>query len=1060
MGYGPLMRPWRALMRRFTASVLGFSSETAPRPVDRVIMEMAGSGASPTVGRKEALSVPAVQRGRNLICSISTLPLVQYGPNQTIVPNALLEQIDPDVANVVTLAQTLEDLLFDSISWWKITAFGWDGYPVKARHLDVGTVSLDPPAGRTLAPLPSGWDPREAAVWVDGEPVPASKIIRFDSPNPAVLTVGGRAIRRAILLDKLASTYADDPRPLDYFTAMEGADPEDDEVKSFLDTWKAARKKRSTAYVPSSLKYNTVSAPSPTELQLAELQKKAGLDIANALGIDPEELGISTTSRTYANATDRRKDRVNDVLSPFMLAITQRLSMGDVTKRGHMTEFDLDNYMKPDPKTRAEVQRAYLDMKVITVGQIAAEEKYPAPVVETPAETPVEEPAADATEDTADTAGGAKASRNPVHVLVGARRFADETGPKMTFDGGDFIGFAEAATVDVETRTITGLAVPYNRIARKYGLAFRFRPGSLKYADISRVKHYKDHYIPVGVHESVKETAKGPIVKLKVLDGPEGSPAKLERDQLLYDAAHGLYDGLSIGVDFSLDPAVGDVEWNEKDKVYDVLRADWRETSSTPMPAFDDARVTKVAASSNRVKGRSGMPDEEIETPESQSTPPAPGGLTLSQDQMTALLSRPGALDALVQAQVRTATPATPVPAGGLTLSAEQVDGLIRAGQLGTLLGMPQLTQGRTEPEPERRTAVDPTRRTAALSVREPAPYRFDRKGNLIKGSHDFSTDLIAGGKGDKASLDRVQTFVVEHFEQEQSAAFDVDKADVAALNPSRNRPDLYVDQREYRYPVWASIEKGPIADATPFVIPKFNSSSGLVAAHTEGVEPTPGTFTATSQTITPTPVSGKVQITRVAWDQGGNPQTSGLIWRQMERAWYEALEAAAVAVLDAATPTAIALTAGGGTTGQTLDSELTAAFAGLQFVRGGFAMDTAFAQIDLYKALVAAKDDDGRRLYPAVGPMNASGQVNSRYAAIDVNGVLVLPSWALAATGSVVASSYLFDRETVHGWATTPRRLEFEYTVDFIELAIWGYKATAITDISGVREITYDPVP
>ncbi|MEK8107413.1 hypothetical protein NKG94_23850 [Micromonospora sp. M12] len=97
----------------------------------------------------------------------------------------------------------------------------------------------------------------------------------------------------------------------------------------------------------------------------------------------------------------------------------------------------------------------------------------------------------------------------------------------------------------------------------------------------------------------------------------------------------------------------------------------------------------------------------------------------------------------------------------------------------------------------------------------------------------------------------------------------------------------------------------------------------------------------------------------------------------------------------------------------------MTAAFASLQYVRGGFSMDTLFSQIDLYKALVAAKDTAGRRLYPALGPSNASGTASARYAAIDVNGVRALPAWALAATGSVVASSYLFDREVVHGWAT-----------------------------------------
>jgi hypothetical protein len=73
---------------------------------------------------------------------------------------------------------------------------------------------------------------------------------------------------------------------------------------------------------------------------------------------------------------------------------------------------------------------------------------------------------------------------------------------------------------------------------------------------------------------------------------------------------------------------------------------------------------------------------------------------------------------------------------------------------------------------------------------------------------------------------------------------------------------------------------------------------------------------------------------------------------------------------------------------------------------------------------------------------------------------VLFHPSWALAASGAVAASSYIFDSESVHGWASAPQRLEFQYRVAYVDLAIWGYKATAISDITGVREITYDPVP
>ncbi|MEV0156881.1 HK97 family phage prohead protease [Micromonospora sp. NPDC050686] len=938
-------------------------SEPPPRPIDKLILEMSGRSDSPRIGRVQALSVPAVLRGRNLICSIATLPLVQYDGDNTPVRNPLFEQIDPDVPNVVTLAQTIEDLLFEGIAWWRISGFGWDGYPVNARRLDPLRVTLD----------------EDGTVWVDGKRVPATELIRFYSPNPGLLSSAGRPIKRALLLEQLAAMYADNPRPLDYFTPTEGADPaDDDDIKDVLAKWRKARKEGSTAYVPAALKYNAADQPTPADLQLVELQRQATLDIANALGLDPEDLGQSTTSRTYQNATDRRQDRINDTLSPYMRAVTDRLSMGDVTKRGHQVRFDVDDYMRADPRTRWDVYEKAKNMGAITVPEIRAEEKMPAL---DPAELPQPAPA---------PAPAEVSATGPARLVL-----SRESG--LTFDDVPASTFA----VDEDSRTITGLAVPYGQVARSGGRQWRFAAGSIRWSAEKRVKLLRDHdhAQAIGYATKLTETPQGLVATFKVARGPRG-------DEALALAADGVLDGLSIGVDFTDDAFTKDPD---NAATWLVKRAALREVSLTAMPAFDDSRLTSVVASR---EGGSNMPCATC-----------------------------GQVHAEGVACTASTTPAATAPdTGPATFTMEQVLQLMQAQ------GQPQAPA-----QPEGRQVVNPTP-GGAVFVDEPTPYTFDAKGHLQKGTHDFSTDLIAGSKGDAAALARAETFMREQFA--------VTQTNVSSLNPTRQRPDMYVDQREYRYPVWEAISKGSLSDNTPFTFPKFSSSSGLVANHTEGTEPTPGAFTATSQTVTPSAVSGKIEITRETWDQGGNPQVSNLIWRQMTRAWYEALEAAAVKVLDDATPTAIALTAGGGTTGQALAAELKAAFAALQFIRGGFSMDTAFSQIDLYKALAGAKDNDGRPLFPILGPTNADGSTRSRLGAIDVDGVQFLPAWALAATGSVVASSYLFDREVVHGWASAPQRLDFQYRVAYVDLAIWGYKATAISDINGVREITYDPVP
>lgn len=980
-----------------------FSSH--PMPIDQMFLAMRGSTGP--VSRDEALSVPAIQKGRNLLCSIATLPIVQKDANNKRVRNPLFDQLDPDVPNIVHMAQTVEDLVFESISWWRITGYGFDGYPMTVRRLEPSSVSLHPPTSkRTPAPLPSGEDPRGNVVWVDGEPVSVRDVIRFDSPNPAVLTVCARSIRRAIRFDKAAEKYARNPRPLDYFTPTDGVDPaEDAEIKEILGEWAQSRQTESTAYVPAALSYNTVETATPADLQLVQLQQQVTLDLARALGVDPEDLGVSTTSRTYANIIDRRRDRINDVYAPYMRAITDRLSMPDVTKRGYRVEFDLIDYLKSNPTERWMTYEKGKNLGVYTVEEIRQMEGLP-PMAE-----------ADTGQAPATDGQGPAVAPETEAVAVDAAQAA----PAHTFDDSDRLTFTDTSTlefaVDRESRTIEGIAVPYGKVGVKYGLKFRFRRGSLKWSDVSRVKLLRGHDFnqALGVATELKDTPAGLRAKFKVARGPEG-------DRALELAEDGVLDGLSVGVNF--DPTADTEQASRGDRsVMDVIRGDLREVSLTPMPAFDDARVTRVAASLT-----GGTMDE---TATSGQAP---------------------------QAGTATDTPAAPTTAveAPVGFSADQL------AQLRTALGLP-------EPTPETRPTVDATRLTASVT-REELPYRFDRGGNFVTTDHVFSADLHEMARArDEFGVNteagkRVMALV--------RAAFDVDTADVNELNPNIQRPDMYVDQRDYRTPLWNFINKGaPPNGVQPFTFPKFSSASGLVGDHTEGTEPTSGTFVTTNQTVTPTALSGKASITREVWDMGGNPAVSTLIWNQMMRGWKEGLESATATFLNTLTAaTDITLTTAA--VNEALQAEWDAAVADLQFIRG-YDFEALALEKVLYKQFVAAVDDVGRKLYAQINPQNANGTASRRFTMLDLAGVTGVPSWALPSTAGSPNNSWLFDPSTVHGWATTPQRLEFPGTaaattedpvgsyapVAMVDIGLWGYKAFANSDIGGVRQVIYDSV-
>lgn len=522
-------------------------------------------------------------------------------------------------------------------------------------------------------------------------------------------------------------------------------------------------------------------------------------------------------------------------------------------------------------------------------------------------------------------------------------------------------------SVDPETRTITGLALPFGVPAVSGGAKWQFEKGTLVYSDISRVKLFVQHDAAqaVGYATSLEETDEGLIASFRVARGAEGDRAlSLAEDKVL--------DGLSVGIG-------NGGKFRQKDGINFAVAAPLQEISLTPTPAFDSARVLAVAASA----------DTKEYTMDNEITPAeAPD------------------FSAITEA----------IKTGFENLKAEG----------------PEL--------------VAPT--SPRFEVAEGPLYRFDG----VQGDHDFSTDLIGGLKGDSEAYQRVVEFMADAF----SPKFDVSTGDVATANPVRNRPDMFVDERKYATPFYSALYKGTLGDITPFVFPKFVSASGLVAPHVEGVEPTPGALSTGSQTVTPSAVSGKVEVTREVWDQGGSPQVSALIFNKMTYAYYQALEAKAVALLDAASPLQIALTAGA--SDAALVDELEAELAELNFIAGGNVFTFAGTQVDLYKALVAASDSTGRKLLPILGATNANGQARSGFRSVDVAGTTFTPAWSLGASGTASESSYLVDTDSVHVWNSAPQRLEFQYRVAYVDLAIWGYVAAAISDLSGVREITFDP--
>lgn len=564
--------------------------------------------------------------------------------------------------------------------------------------------------------------------------------------------------------------------------------------------------------------------------------------------------------------------------------------------------------------------------------------------------------------------------------------------------------------VDLEKRTIVGLAVPYGEVTSDWR-AIQFRAGSIARMGSPEPVLLSHDGMPVGVVSSTTDADGGMSASLRISKTSTG-------DDALVLADDGAITGLSVGVD------VHKYELDTDTDVMTVTEATLREISLTPFPAFDSARITKVQMTQQQ-EGSPAMKCTICGHEHAAGTP------------------------CTVTASVTTPQAPAPAPAEPSTTQ------VFTAPPVNVTVQMPEtfaadLASAVTDAIGEGRAFVDPDRRPtgAAFAVAEPLPYRLDG----MKGAHEFSSDLFASIRhNDGEAKQRIREFMREVF---------VSKANVATINPSTNRPDLWVDEKAYSTPLWNAVEKGGLDDSTPFILPNFASASNVVADHTEGNEPASGTYVTGSQTITPAPMSGKFALVREIVDQGGNPQLSIILWAKIRRAWDEAKEAKVAALLNGLSPTTITITTAA--VNKALAKELRQKLSALQFVRGGFRFNELDLHVDLYTAMVGAEDDTGRPLFPSIngGAMNSAGTAAAVYGSLNVAGLIGNPAWALGATGSVSANSYLFDTNDVSGWATEPRDLNLaDQDVANVYVGVWGYQATACTDVTGVRRLAYDPV-
>lgn len=287
------------------------------------------------VTRDEAMRVPAIAKGRAIICgTLAKQPIVleQDGVKLDVMP-AWVQGTNTDVPPWHRMAWTLDDLIFHSWSLW-------------ARE------DLDGELRAAMRVPFDRWrfnEHSQVEVEVNGAWFPAnnSEVILFAGPQEGLLDIGRDTIRAARAIERTILDRSRTPYSAIDIEQVDGTVLESDEIEDLITGYLDSRRKvdgSSIGYVPPgvALKYHGEKVD-----MLLEARNALRLDAAAFLNLPGQILdaSLSTASLTYSTKEGARNELLDYSLGFWADPIAARLSQDDVVDPGIRSRFDLTEFV-------------------------------------------------------------------------------------------------------------------------------------------------------------------------------------------------------------------------------------------------------------------------------------------------------------------------------------------------------------------------------------------------------------------------------------------------------------------------------------------------------------------------------------------------------------------------------------------------------------------------------------------------------------------------------------------------------------------------------------------
>jgi HK97 family phage portal protein len=325
-----------------------------------------GTGYNSGIDRNFALQVASVSRCRNLIAGvISSIDLALYkkSTGEKLGSPIWLEQPDVRQPRSVTIAATVDSLIFYGQSFWVVTSlYADDGRPSGFEWVANNRVTF----------TTNQYGTQIKDYFLDGNLVPMGGIgslVTFQSLIPGVLDTAGTTIKAAYDIQRAAAVSAATPMATTVLK-NNGADLPESQVQGLLAAWKSSRASRSTAYLTSTLSVENIGF-SPKDMMYNEASQYLATEIARAMNVPAYYISADmNNSMTYQNIIDGRKEFVAYSLQPYISAIEDRLSMNDITNSQNQVRFAVDDsFLRADAKERLEIIEKMLTLDLIDVNQ-------------------------------------------------------------------------------------------------------------------------------------------------------------------------------------------------------------------------------------------------------------------------------------------------------------------------------------------------------------------------------------------------------------------------------------------------------------------------------------------------------------------------------------------------------------------------------------------------------------------------------------------------------------------------------------------------------------------